>query len=114
MWKTGLEAGKNGTGGGDDERRSNRTPRPSEERALIETTGMSWVEQAALRGAMAKEIVRVRQRQVRVRSGSKTPVEDRRAEPAESIRGARRSHWCRRRRAWLTRSWQKAETTQRW
>ena len=56
MWKAGLEAGKNGTGGGDDERRSNRTPSPSEERALIETTGMSWVEQAALRGAMAMGI----------------------------------------------------------
>ena len=53
MWEAGLEAGKNETGG-DDERRSNRTPKPSEERALIETTGMSWVEQAALRGAMAK------------------------------------------------------------
>ena len=53
MWKSGLEAGKNGTGGGDDEKKSSKTPRPADERALVETTGMGWVEQAALRGAMA-------------------------------------------------------------
>ena len=57
MWKSGLEAGKNGTGGGDDEKKPSKTPRPAEERALVETTGMGWVEQAALRGAMALGIV---------------------------------------------------------
>ena len=57
MWKSGQEAGKNGTGGGDDEKKSSKTPRPADERALVETTGMGWVEQAALRGAMALGIV---------------------------------------------------------
>ena len=57
IWTGGRQDAKNGTGGGDDEKRSSKTPRPAEERALVETTGMGWVEQAALRGAMALGIV---------------------------------------------------------
>ena len=57
FFKQGLEAAKKELSGGDAARESTKTPRPAEERAIIEKTGMEWVEQVALRGAMAMGVV---------------------------------------------------------
>ena len=58
MWKSGLAAGKKGIDGGDDAKKSSKVPRPAEERELVESTGMGWVEQVVLRGAaMAMGVV---------------------------------------------------------
>ena len=45
MWKAGLESGCKEIDGGDDAKKSSKVPRPSDERDLVEKTGMGWVEQ---------------------------------------------------------------------
>ena len=58
MWRSGLMAGKKGIDDGDDAKKSSKVPRPAEERELVESTGMGWVEQVVLRGAaMAMGVV---------------------------------------------------------
>ena len=57
MWKAGLESGCKEIDGGDDAKKSSKVPRPSDERDLVEKTGMGWVEQVVLRGAIAMGIV---------------------------------------------------------
>ena len=55
-FKQGLDAAKKELSGGAAKEVS-KTPRPAEERAILEKTGMDWVEQVALRGAMAMGVV---------------------------------------------------------
>ena len=57
LFKQGLESAKKELGGGGSSKEVNKTPRPVEERAIVEKTGMDWVEQVALRGAMAMGVV---------------------------------------------------------
>ena len=57
MWKAGLEASLEEINGTDKARKSSKALKPSDERDLVEKTGMRWVEQVVLRAAMAMGIV---------------------------------------------------------
>ena len=57
MCKSSLEAGLEEINGVDDAKQSSKVPKPSDKRDLVEKTGMGWVEQVVLRGAMAMGIV---------------------------------------------------------
>ena len=55
LFKSGTESAKQALNGAD--KTVSKQPRPAEERAILEESGMEWVEQVALRGAMAMGIV---------------------------------------------------------
>ena len=57
MWKSGLEASLEEINGTDKARKSSKALKPSDERDLVEKTGMRWVEQVILCAAMAMGIV---------------------------------------------------------
>ena len=57
MWKSGLEASLEEINGTEDAKKSSKALKPSDERDLVEKTGMRWVEQVVLRAAMAMGIV---------------------------------------------------------
>ena len=57
MWKAGLEASLEEINGADEAKKSSKALKPSDERDLVEKTGMGWVEQVVLRAAMAMGIM---------------------------------------------------------
>ena len=56
MWKAGLKSLED-LDSASEARRSSKAPKSTEERELVEKTGMGWVEQVILRAAMAMGIV---------------------------------------------------------
>ena len=53
MWKSGLEASLEEINGTDEVKKSSKALKPSDERDLVEKTGMGWVEQVVLHAAMS-------------------------------------------------------------